>query len=335
MKITGLSLSIIICPILLTLCACTPKADNTPFSKSGLYYDTIISVTVYGTDQTEANTILDQCMDLCDHYEKLFDPDIKTSDIARINSHSQDPVTVDKDTIMCLRKAMEYSVISNGRFDITIKPVSDLWDFHEDSYYIPSSEQLKEAVALVDYHKITVDPEKNTVSLPPGYSIELGAAAKGYIAGRLRDYLASESITGAIINIGGDICLLGAKPDGSDFTIGINDPFTEGNTIMALVLRDTSVATSGTYERCFTSGGRKYHHILDTKTGDPVDTDVMSVTVITNNPLDADCLGTLCVIEGSEKAIRIINNTPDTEAVIIRNDGVVVASDGAGEYIKP
>lgn len=333
MKITNYFVSIIISFLLVPLCACAPGSNNTPYSKSGLYYDTIISVTIYGTEKVRADVILDECMNVCEHYQNLFDPDIQTSDIAKINSSSPNPVKVDPDTVKCLQEALRYSVISNGKFDITIKPVSDLWDFHEDSHHIPSSEQLKNAVDLVDYRKITIDPENSTVSLGGGASVELGAAAKGFIAGKIKDLLAEKSITGAIINIGGDISLIGAKPDGSDFNIGINDPLSEGKTAMALALRDTSVATSGTYERCFTSGGQKYHHILDTNTGYPVDTDVLSVTVITKDPLDADCLCTLCVIEGADKAVDIINDIPDTEAVIIRNDGVTITSAGAGSYI--
>lgn len=329
------TLLITIVAILFLQCGCSSSGDNTPYSKSGLYYDTVISVTIYGTGQSEAKRILNECMTLCDHYEKLFDPDINTSDIAKINSSDQKPIHVDNDTIKCIREALKYSEISNGKFDITIKPVSDLWDFHENPGVIPAKEQLTKASVLVDYKKITIDPVNSTVSLPSGYSIELGAAAKGFIAGKIKEYLIKQSITGAIINIGGDICLLGSKPDGSDYNIGINDPFSDGKTAMTLVLQNTSVATSGTYERFFTSAGKKYHHILDSKTGYPVETDVLSVTVITNNPVDCDCLCTLCVIEGAENALEMINSIPDTEAIIICNDGVTLTSSGAARYIKP
>ena len=335
MKIEKYTVSIIIVSLILLLCGCSSSKDNTHYSKSGVYFDTIISVTLYGSGRAEADNILEECMTLCEHYEKLFNPNISTSDIAKINSSGPDPVHVDSDTIKCIREALKYSEISNGRFDITIKPVSDLWDFHESPGVIPSQKQLAKATVLVDYSKITIDPVNNTVSLPAGYSIELGAAAKGYIAGKIKEYLSEQSIAGAIINIGGDICLLGSKPDGSGFNIGINDPFYEGETAMTLVLKDTSVATSGTYERCFTVDGKKYHHILDPKTGYPVKTDVLSVTVISKNALDSDCLCTLCVIEGAEKALGIINETPDTEAIIICNDGTTLTSSGAAAYIKP
>ncbi len=335
MKIIRSTVTFAIYILTLTLCGCSAHKDNTPYSRSGIYYDTIISVTLYGTEQSRANTILDECMTLCEHYEKLFDPDISTSDIAKINSSGSKPVKVDPDTIKCLQEALRYSEISNGKFDITIKPVSDLWDFHGESNIIPSSAAIGKAVSYVDYRKITVDPANNTVSLEPGYSVELGACAKGFIAEKIKEYLSEKPITGAIINMGGDICLMGTKPDGSDYNIGINDPATEGEPVMTLALHDICVATSGTYERCFESEGRIYHHILDTGTGYPVETDVLSVTVITGNALDSDCLCTLCVIEGSERALNLINSIPDTEAIIIRNDKKTLLSSGAGRYIKP
>ncbi|MBR1909479.1 MAG: FAD:protein FMN transferase [Lachnospiraceae bacterium] len=309
-------------------------SNNRPYSRSGLYYDTIISVTLYGVGKNDADLLLDECMTICDHYGSLFDPDINTSDIAKINSSGGKSITVDPDTILCLSETLKYSGISDGKFDITIKPVSDLWDFHEGSGKIPSADRLNNALNYVGYKKITIDPVNNTVSLEPGSSIELGASAKGFIAGKISEYLKKNNVSGAIINMGGDICLLGSKPDGSDFNIGISDPDSSGAPVLTLTLNNTSVATSGTYERCFTYEGQKYHHILDPSTGYPVKTDVLSVTVISDSAIDCDCLCTLCILEGTPKALSLINSIPDTEAIIIQNDGKIVKSSGADRYIK-
>ena len=306
---------------------------NTQYSKSGLYFDTLVSVTVYGA-APEAAHLPDECMDMCLHYQNLFDPDIKTSDIARINSSAGKPVSVGEETIECLQEALKYCESSGGKFDITIKPVSDLWDFHGESNIIPSDSQLNSACSLVDYTKITIDPVNNTVTLAPGSSIELGALAKGFVADKIGDYLANSSITGAIVNMGGDIRVTGFKPDGSLFNVGINDPNSESSVVMKLALYDTSVATSGTYERYFIKDNRKYHHILDTKTGRPADTDVLSVTVISNRAVDCDCLCTLCVLNGSTSAMDMIEHTDDTEAVLILNDGKILTSSGMGKYIR-
>ena len=175
----------------------------------------------------------------------------------------------------------------------------------------------------------------NSVTLTdPEASVEVGSIAKGFVADRIAEYLNSESITGAIINMGGDMRLIGSKPDGDLFNIGIQDPFGSGSCTESLYISDMAVATSGTYERCFTANGKKYHHILDTATGYPVDTDIESVTVISDNAEDCDCLCTIAIIEGSQKALEIIEHTENTEAVIILSDKTVLHSSGANRYIR-
>ena len=327
----SLILSIIITSV--TLSGCSLGINNTPVSRSGLYFDTIVSVTLYGAG-SDADAILDECMAMCSRYEDLFDPNIITSDIAKINSSAGEKVYVDHDTAQCLIQTLAYSDISGGRFDITIKPVYDLWDWHANDPAVPPQERINAALPFVGYDKITVDPTDDTVTSSAGTSVELGASAKGYIADKIGEYLKSQSITGAIINMGGDMSLIGSKPGGDAFTIGINDPLRSGSTALTLYLTDTAVATSGTYERCFTYDGRKYHHILDTSTGYPVQTDIISATVICANALDSDCLCTLSVIEGSEEAMKLIEQTPGTEAVFILNDGRQLRSSGAGTYIR-
>ena len=319
--------------VYLLLCGCSPK-DSTPHSATGMYFDTLVSIDLYGTSSADADIILDECMGICEKYENLFDKNIITSDIARINSASGNRVTVDHETAVLIESALEYCKASEGRFDITVAPVTALWDFHGDNNVVPDDSDLKRACALVDYKKVTVDTEGDTVMIENGASLELGAAAKGYIADRIAEYLDSRNIPGAIINMGGDIKLIGTKPDGSPFLIGINDPFSEGEAVCALSLNDMAVATSGTYERCFTANGVRYHHIIDTATGYPVNTDIESVTVITEHALDADCLCTLAMIYGSDDAVRIIEQTENTEAIMILSDGSMIKTSGANRYIR-
>ena len=314
------------------LCGCSPV--NRACSASGMYFDTVVSIDLYGASSADADTILDQCMSICEHYQDLFDKNTITSDIAKINSASGSPVHVDHDTAMLTSRALEYSNMSEGRFDITIAPVTALWDFHEDIGKIPDPSDLKSACKLVNFKNVSVDTVNDTVTVSGGSSIELGAAAKGYIADRIADHLQSCDISGAIINMGGDIRLVGEKPDGSPFVIGVNDPFNENSVTCALALCDMAVATSGTYERCFTIDGRKYHHIIDTSTGYPVRTDIESVTVITKSALDADCLCTVAILYGSKEAMKLIENSADTEAVFILDDGSMIMSSGAYAYIR-
>ena len=309
-------------------------AMNSRYTKSGIYFDTIVSVDIYGAAKDDADRILSECMNLCDKYQQLFDESIQTSDIYRINTSGSDPVKVGHDTAVLLDKALDYSKLTGGRFDITIDPVSDLWDFHGDNACIPSHDLIADALKRVGYENITVDTVNDTVSIKGDASVDVGAVAKGYIADRICEYLSSCPIEGAIINMGGDLRLTGTKNGRDRFDIGINDPFSQGSVMADLCLTDKAVATSGTYERCFTIGDRRYHHILDTATGFPVDTDVESVTVITDEAVSADCLCTVLIILGSEDGLDLIEKTSDTEAYIIKTDGSVMTSSGMGQYIR-
>lgn len=305
---------------------------STPVTFSGLYYDTVISIDIYGAPK-DSETICAECERMCERYEALFDKNMPGSDIYRINHSDGAPVKVDHDTAVLISKALEYSKLSDGLFDVSIAPVSALWDFHDDPR-IPSDEEIAAALPLVDHTKVLTDLTNDTVTVGDSMSLDLGGAAKGYIADRIGEYLMSCSITGAIINMGGDIKILGTKPDKSMFNIGINDPFNDGGVLMSLGVSDTSVATSGIYERCFVKDGISYHHILDPKTGRPVKTDIESVTVITKSAVDADCLCTLAILYGSDKAMELIENTENTEAVILLTDGSVLSSSKASDLIR-
>ena len=311
------------------------RTANTSRSKSDMYFDTIVSVEIYGAQSQNADKMLEDCMSICEHYDRLWNKNIKTSDISKINNSSSNTVTVDPDTIKLLSNALSYCAQTGGRFDISVAPLSQLWDFHGQSAVIPDAAALKEACSHVDHNCILIDASDDSVTLTdPKAAVDVGSMAKGFVADRIAEYLKDQSITGAIINMGGDMRLVGSKPDGSLFNIGIQDPFGSGSCTQSLYLSDTAVATSGTYERCFTVDGRRYHHILDTVTGYPVDTDIESVTVISGNAEDCDCLCTIAIIDGSEKALDMIEQTENTEAVMILSDNTVIMSSGAGKYLR-
>ncbi len=303
-------------------------------TKSALFFDTVVSVELYGDDESALSAIADECMKMCGHYQELFDRHTAGSDIARINENSGQAVKVDPDTAELISKALEYSLLSNGEYDITIAPVSDLWDFHEGGNTIPDKDRLEKACRLVDHNNVSVDTSASTVTLlTEGSAIDVGGAAKGFVADRIASYLRGRSITGAIINMGGDMYLLGHKSDNKPFNIGINDPFNEGQCVMSVSVSDMAVATSGTYERMFIKDGVRYHHILDPATGMSADTDIESVTVITKNALDSDCLCTVCLLLGSDEALKLIGSIPDTEVIMILTDSSIVMSEGASDYI--
>ena len=180
---------------------------------------------------------------------------------------------------------------------------------------------MAEAVTHIDYHCIKV--EGNTVTLTdPEARIDLGGIAKGYIADRLKEYLKDEGIEHALIDLGGNMLTLGRRYDGNDFRIGIQKPFADTGTAMAVVsVNDKSVVTSGDYERYFEKDGVIYHHILDPDTGYPVQNDLDQVTIISDQSVDGDALSTTCFAMGLEDGLELIRSLDGIEAVFVTKDG--------------
>lgn len=332
MKFRYILAAIIISVFLPVLTACLASSDKGHISRTALYFDTAVTIDVYGADDEALSAVAEECMNLCAHYEKLFNKNDPESDIALINQ-ATGTVKVDHDTALLISDSLRYCELSGGLFDITVKPLTDLWDFHEANAAIPDKDEVADKCRLIDYRNVSVDTTNNTVTLKDS-AIDPGGSAKGYIANRIAHYIMSTDATGAIINIGGDIQTVGTKSDGKPFTIGIRDPFNKNDVLLPLELSDRAVATSGVYERCFYVGNKRYHHILDTATGYPADTDIESVTVITADALSADCLCTICILYGSTKAMNFIEEVNDTEAIFVLSDGSVMMTAGADKYIR-
>lgn len=253
----------------------------------------------------------------------MFSNKVEDSEISRINNAGGAPVEVSSETVTLIKKAVYYSDLSNGVFDITIAPVSNLWDFHADEPVPPAAETIAAAASHVDYKNILI--KDNTIQLLDPYaSIDVGAIAKGYIADKLKDYLKDHGIRHALINLGGNVLAMGKKLDGSEYNIGIQKPFDQtGEPITSIRLSDKSVVTSGTYQRYFESEGKMYHHILDPHTGYPCENNLHSVTIITNSSLTADALSTTCFLLGYDKGLRLINQLDNVDAVFITKDNEI------------
>lgn len=324
--ITGL------CLVLCLLGGCGKKAE--PVSKSGFALNTFISITVYD-ENADAQKILDECFALCSRYENEFSRTISSSELSRINSAGGVPVSISKDMFSILEKGLYYGKLSDGLFDITIAPLSSQWDFTAENPIVPDADALAAARPLVSYKNLTLDASAQTACLlNPEAAIDLGGIAKGFIADRLKEYLLREDVSSAIIDLGGNILTIGHKPDNSNFTIGIKEPFSETGAISCGVsVADKSVVTSGTYQRYFTADGVFYHHILDPLTGYPADTDLSSVSIISEASADGDALSTTCMLLGTQKGLALIESLPDTEAIFITKDHVLHYTSGMEQYL--
>lgn len=298
--------------ITLTGCSNTP----TTISESDFYFDTVITITLYNSNEN----LLEECFNLCEKYENMFSVSITESDISKINTNSKKgiPTIVSDETIELLNKSLEYCRLSNGKFDITIGQLSSLWNFGTLSKNtIPNPINIKTAVSNIDYNQINING--NEVLLTnPNISLDLGGSAKGYIADKIKEHLLSKGVKKGIINLGGNILLIGSKENNSNYNIGIQKPFDkEGNTITVVSAKNKSIVTSGVYERYFYKNNILYHHILDTKTGYPVNNDLLSVTIISPNSVDGDILSTTAFLYGLEDGIKLIESLDGIEAIFI------------------
>ncbi len=293
------------------LSSCTGK-NGYKVSKTVFLMDTVVTLSADCSED-----ILNGALSLCENYEKLFSRTKEESDIYKINN-SQDFVEVNKETVFLIKKAVEYSVLTEGKFDITICPVSSLYDFNSAS--LPEPSQIKENLKKVDYKKIEI--EGNKVKIGDGM-IDLGGIAKGYIADKTVEYFKSKGVKRANVNIGGNVYIYGEN----EAQIGIRKPFSQ-DIIASVISDEGTFVTSGIYERYIEKDGKIYHHILDTKTGYGVENSLAGVTVIGESSADADALSTVCMLSGLDKGMEIIENKEHTEAVFILKDGSIKLSSG-------
>jgi thiamine biosynthesis lipoprotein len=249
------------------------------------------------------------------------------------------PVKVRADLIELLEKALYYAELSDGAFDPTVGPLVRLWDIGPESGRVPGEDEIADALALVNWRHLEIDREAGTVFLPyEGMAIDLGAIAKGYAADEAARIAREAGVKRAVFDFGGNIVALGWRgkkgKEQLPWRIGIQNPLKEnerGVYIGILQVDNTSVVTSGVYERFFESGGKRYHHILSTTDGYPVDNGLLSVTIVTASSADADALSTTVFALGFERGKALIDSIPDTEAVFIFDDNTVRLTAGLTE----
>jgi len=303
-------------------CGCAKKQPLAqPVSETRLMLDTVCTVTVYDPPD---QSIVTGALDLCEKYNETLSISWEGGDLWNINHAGGAPVTVDQQTADVIKEGLDYGDFSGGMFDITIGKVSTLWDFTGNPA-VPSAPDLAAALETVDYRKVTVTGDTVRLSNPKTW-LDLGGIAKGYIADQLAAYLKGRGVNAAIIDLGGNIYTVGAKPDGSPWRVGIKQPFEGGSEIIgALSTGEASIVTSGIYERQFVQDGVMYHHILDPATGMPVKSDLISATIVTSNSSIGDALSTIVILAGSANAKTLLDKAPGViGAVLMRDDGQLI-----------
>ena len=311
----------------LLLSGCSPSSRQREYTMNSFFFDTVIAVRFYAGDNGEE--LVRGCEQLCRGIEETFSRTDPDSELYAVNHRDSDTAAVSDEIAQLVETGLAYYETSGGMLDITTAPLSDLWDFKSGKAEVPSAESIAEALEKVDAGKVHVIPggDKNEKCLlrfdSPDIMLDLGALAKGYAADRLSEYLGSEGVESGLINLGGNVKAIGSRPDGKPWKIGIRKPFSE-DLLETVDVRDGSVVTSGVYERCFEKDGILYHHILDPKTGYPVDNGLWSVTILCRESLAADALSTACLAAGREKTEELIRSMDGVEAILALSDGEVL-----------
>lgn len=335
------SYSIILCFIMVMLIGCNNTSDDTIDASKSEYItasdfllNTMVTINLYDKQDQE---ILDGCFALIEKYENIYSRTKETSELYALNNRTapkkEDAFLLSDELSDILKKSLYYSDLTNGAFDITIEPVSSLWDFTAPAPVLPKEEEIQAALPFVGYQFVHLKDKLVTFDSEQ-VGIDLGAVAKGYIADRVKDYLLEQGVKSAMINLGGNVLCVGSKPDGTPFHVGIQKPFADRNETIAIMdIKDLSVVSSGVYERFFEVEGKAYHHILNPDTGYPYQNDLVSVTIISKKSTDGDCLSTSCFALGLEKGLDLIAGIPDTYAVFITSDYEIYYSEGFKEAI--
>lgn len=317
---------LIIVAFIIALLVIKNKSDiNAPYQRNSFSLNTAISITIYDNIKAnDANVILDECMAIISNYENLFSKTIPDSDVSKINDPNNKSVVVSDETADLLTKSLYFAQISDGAVDPTVGALSSLWDITGEAKTPPTDSEILSALKNVNYKDLVID-ENTVTKLNDNIKVDLGFIAKGYIADRLKEYLIESNIKSAIINLGGNVLCIGTKPDGSSFKIGIQDPLKRSDYITSLEVIDSTLVSSGNYERFFEYNQKKYHHILSTETGYPVDSGLSQVTIICNDSTTADALSTLCFILGYDKATKFLSEYyPDVQAIFVDINGNIL-----------
>ncbi len=277
-------------------------------SHSDFLMDTYVTIKVVVDDNSFGKSMLDNSFEIIRKYEKVFDNYDSESEVSSINRDAfKLPIKLSKEMMDLLKASGKISELSNGAFDLTISPLIELWNFKAEKPSIPDASSINQLLPLVNYKNVVINTTSQGVHfLKEGTKMDLGGISKGYIIDKVADFLKEKGIKSALIDAGGDICAFGKKPDNSDWIVALKDPRADG-VIAKFPLRDCAIATSGDYERYFIVDGKRYHHLLNPKTGYPVN-DTISMSVIAKDATTADGLATAAFIIGGKKALEFLKD---------------------------
>ena len=305
------------------------KSFPAPYDKEVFALDTFINLRLYSENAEEQAKLAE---DRITELEDILSVTNEGSDVSKLNSSSGKNVQVNDDTYNVIITAENVSKLTDGALDISVYPIVKLWGFTTDKFEVPSQSDIDSELKRVDYRKINIDESNHSVQLDENMQIDLGAVAKGYISEDIKNLLKEKGVESAVLSFGGNIQTIGTK-NGDPWKVGVKYPFTE-DSFAILSVEETAVVTSATDQRYFEENGKMYHHIIDPKSGYPVDNGTFSTTVVCESGAKADALSTSMFVMGIDGASKLYKNSDDFEFVILEENGTVYVTEGLKDKFK-
>lgn len=306
----------------------SPAAEEENATADFFAMDTYMSVSAFGEGSQEAVTEAEAEVHRLD---ALLSTGEAASEVGKINADGGGTLSEDGQRLM--EASLQLYEETGGCFDISIYPVMKLWGFTDQNYRVPSEEELRGALELVDASAVRFDAASGEVSFEKaGMQIDFGGIAKGYASSRIVEIFQEKGIAHGLVNLGGNVQALGTKPDGSDWRIGIQRPDETGGMLGVVSIHDCAVITSGGYERYFEENGKTYHHIIDPADGFPSENGLVSVSIICADGMRADGLSTSLFVMGREKALDYWKaHSSEFDAVLLEEDGSLWVTAGIAD----
>lgn len=307
----------------LFLFGCGRASETTGTSHSLFAMDTVITMDVYGGHEAEA---IGQAEKQISHLEDLWSVTKEGSEIYELNHSQGTPVKVSKETKNLIAFTLQIADETDGALNPALYPLIQAWGFPTREYRIPEPEEISELLSHTDYKSMKLEDEM--VTLPEKMEVDFGAVAKGYTGDLLVESMKKQGVSSAIINLGGNVALIGNSPDGDSWKVGIRSPYGEG-IIGTLEASDCHVITSGGYERYFTGeDGTIYWHILDPKSGYPADSGIISATIVGTEGKRCDALSTAVFVMGEKQAEEYWRATGNFEMILVTKDDEIYLTEG-------
>ncbi len=320
------------CLAMFLMCLTAACQSSAPVSRlTDQYLGTVISITV---NDHASNALIDSVFARIGDIHMRMAVTVSDSEVNRLNRDGAASLSPDTFDLVSLSK--ELSARSDGAYDITIGPLVALWDIQAENPHVPLEDEIVRSLALVSSGDMALDAGRKTVSFQtPGMQIDLGGVAKGYACDESVRMLREAGVQSAMLDLGGNVFVLGRRPDGSDWRVGLRTPVIgETGTMAVVTVQDTAVVTSGGYERYFESGGVFYHHILDPHTGYPAQNGLLSAVIVSDNATLADALSTACFVLGADKGRQLLETYDGVEGVFVGSDMTVSVTPGLRDKVE-